>query len=71
MGTTYQIAEVAQRDLARLAAAEQDCCRFLAFALVVDGRGIALEVHAPDDARPVLTTLFGAPDRGPTRFRAP
>jgi MerR family transcriptional regulator, copper efflux regulator len=46
-------------EIARLAAAEQGCCRFFRFALVVDGRGIALEVHAPPDARPVLVTLFG------------
>ena len=38
------------------------CCRFFDFALVIDGRGIALEVHAPADAQPVLTALFGAAD---------
>jgi MerR family transcriptional regulator, copper efflux regulator len=47
-------------EIARLAAAEQSCCRFFGFALVIDGRGIALEVHAPPDGEPVLTTLFGA-----------
>ena len=49
-------------EIARLAAAEQGCCRFFAFALTVDDRGIALEVRAPDDGRAVLTALFGAPD---------
>ena len=49
-------------EIARLAAAEQGCCRFFGFALVVDDRGIALEVHAPPDAQPVLTALFGAAD---------
>ena len=49
-------------EIARLAAAEQGCCRFFDFALVIDGRGVALEVHAPADAQPVLTSLFGAPD---------
>jgi DNA-binding transcriptional MerR regulator len=49
-------------EIARLAAAEQGCCRFFDFALVIDGRGIALEVHAPADAQPVLTALFGAAD---------
>src|SRR5262249_45544445 len=48
-------------EIARLAAAEQDCCRFFRFALVVDDRGVALEVHAPPDGLPVLTALFGAP----------
>lgn len=47
-------------EIARLAAAEQGCCRFFTFALVIDDRGIALEVHAPADGQPVLTALFGA-----------
>lgn len=47
-------------EIARLAAAEQGCCRFFDFAVVIDGRGTALEVHAPADAQPVLTALFGA-----------
>ena len=46
-------------EIARLAAAEQDCCRFFDFALVIDRRGVALEVHAPPDGQPVLTGLFG------------
>lgn len=49
-------------EIARLAAAEQGCCRFFRFAVVIDGRGVALEVHAPPDGRPVLTALFGAAD---------
>jgi MerR family transcriptional regulator, copper efflux regulator len=49
-------------EIARLAAAEQSCCQFLGFALLVDLRGIALEVHAPPEAEPVLTALFGAPE---------
>ena len=47
-------------EIARLAAAEQDCCPFFAFALTVDGRGVALEVTAPDDGAAVLHALFGA-----------
>jgi MerR family copper efflux transcriptional regulator len=47
-------------EIARLAAAEQGCCRFFTFALTIDDRGVALEVHAPADARSVLTALFGA-----------
>lgn len=46
--------------IARLAAAEQECCRFFGFALVIDQRGIALEVRAPVDGQPVLSALFGA-----------
>jgi MerR family transcriptional regulator, copper efflux regulator len=47
-------------ELVRLAAAEQDCCRFFSFAITVDTRGIALEVRAPDDALPIVHTVFGA-----------
>ena len=46
-------------EIARLAAAEQGCCRFFHFALVIDDRGVALEVHAPPDGEPVLAALFG------------
>ncbi|MGH9212007.1 MAG: hypothetical protein ACRD2C_15185 [Acidimicrobiales bacterium] len=46
-------------EIARLAAAEQECCGFFSFAVVIDSRGIALEVHAPPDGRPVLDALFG------------
>jgi MerR family transcriptional regulator, copper efflux regulator len=48
-------------EVARLAAAEQGCCRFFGFAVVIDDRGVALEVHAPDVAADVVTALFGAP----------
>ncbi|MGH9231547.1 MAG: MerR family transcriptional regulator [Acidimicrobiales bacterium] len=47
-------------EIARLAAAEQACCRFFSFALVLDRRGIALEVQAPPDGQAVLAALFGA-----------
>lgn len=47
-------------ELARLVAAEQDCCQFLQFAITVDTRGIALQVTGPDDALPIVESLFGA-----------
>jgi MerR family copper efflux transcriptional regulator len=47
-------------ELMRLVAAEQDCCQFLRFAITVDTRGIALEVSAPSEARPIVESLFGA-----------
>jgi MerR family transcriptional regulator, copper efflux regulator len=47
-------------EIARLAAAEQQCCQFLGFALVIDSRGIALEIHAPAEAADVVTALFGS-----------
>jgi MerR family copper efflux transcriptional regulator len=46
-------------EVARLTVAEQECCRFLSFSLTVDGRGLGLEVRAPDDALPVVHGLFG------------
>lgn len=46
-------------ELAALVAAEQRCCGFFAFALTVDGRGVALEVRAPDAAADVTASLFG------------
>jgi DNA-binding transcriptional MerR regulator len=46
--------------IARLAAAEQDCCRFFRFALTVDQRGVGLEVRAPADAQELVTAVFGA-----------
>lgn len=52
--------DVPLAEVARLAAAEQDCCRFFSFALTVDERGTALEVRAPDDALPVVEAVFGA-----------
>jgi hypothetical protein len=45
--------------LARLAGAEHECCRFFSFALTIDGRGAALEVTAPEDAAPLVDSLFG------------
>ena len=46
-------------ELMRLVAAEQGCCQFFRFAIIVDARGVALEVCAPDDARPTLESMFG------------
>jgi MerR family transcriptional regulator, copper efflux regulator len=54
-------AEAAVTDVARLVAAEQNCCQFLRFAITVDARGVALEVTGPDDAGPIIESLFGAP----------
>jgi DNA-binding transcriptional MerR regulator len=48
-------------ELIRLAAAEQGCCQFFSFAITIDTRGVALEVRAPDDAVPIVQSLFGTP----------
>lgn len=49
-------------EIARLAVAEQACCRFFSFAVVIDRRGAALEVRAPADGQRVLAELFGVAD---------
>ena len=46
-------------EVARLARAEQGCCSFFRFALTVDGRGTALDVRAPAEARDLVTAVFG------------
>ncbi len=48
-------------DLIGLVAAEQDCCQFFRFNITVDTRGIALEVRAPQEALPIVESMFGVP----------
>lgn len=48
-------------EVARLAAAEQGCCRFFSFRLTIDERGAGLEITAPPDAVDIVHTAFGAP----------
>ena len=54
-------ASVPITELIRLVAAEQDCCQFFRFSITVDTRGVALEVRAPQDAQPIVESMFGAP----------
>jgi hypothetical protein len=46
--------------LARLAAAEFACCSFFTFALSIGPEGMRFTVTAPEDARTVVTAVFGA-----------
>ena len=48
-------------ELAELVAAEQHCCEFFSFTITVDRAGVALEVHAPEGAAPIVDELFGVP----------
>ncbi|MGI8710806.1 MAG: hypothetical protein ACR2LA_07445 [Acidimicrobiales bacterium] len=48
-------------DVARLAAAEQECCPFFSFAVTIDSRGTALEVTAPAEAADLVAEAFGGP----------
>jgi DNA-binding transcriptional MerR regulator len=47
--------------LVDLAAVERECCRFFAFAVTLDERGVGLEVKAPHEAISMVHALFGAP----------
>jgi hypothetical protein len=46
-------------ELARLAAAEFACCSFLTFTLTVAPEGTRFTISAPDEARDVVTAVFG------------
>lgn len=48
-------------EIAQLAAAEQECCRFFTFAITIDGRVVGLDITAPPDAHAAVTALFGTP----------
>jgi hypothetical protein len=47
-------------ELARLATAEFACCSFFTFSLTVDPSGMTFTVTAPEEARDVVTAMFGA-----------
>ncbi len=47
--------------LARLVVAEQACCAFLSFAILVDFSGVALEVRSPDGAAALVAALLDPP----------
>jgi len=47
-------------ELARLGAAEFACCSFFTFTLTVGPPGVRFTVTAPDEARDVVTSMFGA-----------
>ena len=46
--------------LARLAAAEYQCCGFFDFTLSINSDGLRLAVRAPAEAQEAVTDLFGA-----------
>jgi hypothetical protein len=47
-------------ELARLAAAEFECCSFFEFSLSVGPSGMTFAVLAPEEAQDVVTSMFGA-----------
>jgi DNA-binding transcriptional MerR regulator len=49
-------------EIALLAAAEQECCRFFTFRITIGETGVVLDVTAPDDALDVVHAAFGAPE---------
>ncbi len=48
-------------ELARLVAAEQACCPFFDFRLVVTPAGVRFEVRAPGEAQQIVAAMFGEP----------
>jgi hypothetical protein len=46
-------------ELARLLATEYACCSFARYALVLDERGVRIEVRTPPEARAALVAVFG------------
>ena len=46
-------------EVARLAAAENDCCRWASFSLTIDASGLSLEVTGPAEARPAIESMLG------------
>lgn len=46
--------------LVALVEAEHRCCPFFAFAVTVDGRGVALEIRAPAGADEAVAALIGS-----------
>ena len=49
-----------QAALARATTREVECCAFFTFVVTVTTDGLALDVNAPADARPLLDDLFGS-----------
>ena len=45
--------------VARLAAAEIDCCGWLELTLHIESDATILEIHAPADGQAVLLSMFG------------
>jgi hypothetical protein len=56
---TYGHGERLAVEIARLAAAEYACCSFFTFSLTVGPAGMTFTVTAPEEARDVVTAVFG------------
>jgi DNA-binding transcriptional MerR regulator len=61
-GLTFRFPAGLAGQVAELAAAEQQCCAFFEFALRLVAGELWFEVRAPDDAAPLLATVFGTGD---------
>lgn len=46
-------------EVSALMAAEQECCEFMTFALIVTADEVTLDVTGPTDARPIIDALAG------------
>ncbi len=56
---TYGHSERLAVEIARLASAEYACCSFFTFGLTVGPAGMTFTVTAPEEARDVVTAVFG------------
>jgi hypothetical protein len=54
-------------ELARLLAAEYACCSFASYHLIIDGRGVRIEIRTPPEARGALDAVFGTGGDGDPR----
>jgi hypothetical protein len=62
---TYDYDPAIAVELARLASAEFACCSFFEFSLTVGPDGMRFAVSAPDEARDVITAVFGTAEAAP------
>jgi hypothetical protein len=46
-------------ELGRLLAAEYSCCSFASYHLIIDARGVRIEIRTPPEARDVIAAVFG------------
>lgn len=64
-GMKLRVPVASAGELADLVVAEHECCPFFTFHLTLSGQYAVLEAHAPKEAEPLITAIFGAPDPTP------
>jgi len=59
IAVTFDHDVVRAGELGRLLAAEYSCCSFASYHLIIDARGLRIEIRTPPGARDALATVFG------------